>query len=372
MRICVDVQAAVTQRAGVGRYTRQLVEHLVPLLQGDELRLVYFDFMRRGTPPDTAQAVRRAIRWCPGRLAEAAWRTAGWPPYNWLAGAADVYHFPNFFLPPLTRGRSVVTIHDLSFLRFPEFAEERNRKHMQATIRRTVDRADAILTESRFVAGEIAALLGADAARVFSTYAGISGHFRPPDAGLAAAARKDLGLERPYLLTVGTLEPRKNVPFLVEVFERLPSFDGQLVIAGMPGWNYGPILDRIRTSRRAKDIRYLRYVPEDRLPALYAGASVFLFASFYEGFGFPPLEAMACGAPVVSSTGGSLREVLEPAALLLDRFDAELWADRVEEILRGGDLRRRLISEGRRQAARYTWTEAAARTCDVYRQVARW
>jgi len=370
MRVCVDIQSVLAQRAGVGRYTRSLVQHLAAEPAIAELALFYFDFRRRGLPFDPAGARPRAVRWLPGRAASFLWKTVNWPPFQWFAGEADVYHFPNFVLPPLRGGKAVVTIHDMSFLRYPAFAEARNRRYLTARIADTARRADAIITDSRFSAGEITALLKADPARVHPIHLGIADSFRPPDAAAAAAARRRLGIARPYLLTVGTVEPRKNLPFLADVFERLEGvYRGALVVAGTAGWHVEPILRRMRESPRAADIRYISYVADADLPSLYAGADLFLCASFYEGFGFPPLEAMACGAPVVSSCGGALREVLGDGARLIEGFDADGWAGTVARLLADEPGRRALAAAGRRRAARYSWAETARRTADVYRQV---
>lgn len=370
MNLCIDIQSAVTQRAGVGRYTRCLVEHL-PLAMdaSDRLKVFYFDFQRKGQPLHHDRIEERAIRWVPGRFVQNSWKRLNFPPFDWLAGSADLYHFPNFVRPPLTRGRSVVTIHDVSFLRFPETTEKKNLAFLRSRIRQTVRKADAIITDSRFSADEIVECLGADPERIHAVHLGLSmGLFAP-----SPATRMDLlmkmGLERPYLLCVGTLEPRKNYPFLVEVFEALDDYDGDLVIAGMPGWKFDPILERFRNSPRAGRIRYLEYVGDDQLAALYGGADLFVFPSIYEGFGFPPLEAMMNNAPVVSSTAGSLPEVLGDAACLIDGYDVQVWAEQIRRLLGDSGAQERLRKRGREKAASYTWEKTAQETLDVYRKV---
>lgn len=370
MRICIDIQATIAQRAGVGRYVKCLVEHLGPLAGEDQLRLFHFDFQRRGMPFNHGAAEVRACRWLPGRAAAGLWKTLNWPPFDWFAGEADLYHFPNFTIPPLSGGRSVVTIHDLSFMRFPEFAETRNRRFLNATIRRTVARADAIITDSQFSAEEIVGILGVDAMRVFPIHLGVDPGFVAPPAAAVAECRQTFGLDRPYLLCVGTIEPRKNLGFLVDVFEKLAGFDGLLVIAGMPGWKYEPILARFAASPAAARIRYLKYVPDQILPALYAGAELFLFPSFYEGFGFPPLEAMACGVPVVSSNGGSLAEVLGDAAVILPATRTDEWLSRISALLGAAGERRAMVERGRALLKRYSWATTARRTWAVFREVA--
>jgi glycosyltransferase involved in cell wall biosynthesis len=369
MRVCVDIQAGIAQVAGVGRYTRELVARLGPLAAPGELSLFHFDFRGRGMPFPVPGAVESACRWVPGRVAQGAWKTIGWPPYDWFAGRADVYHFPNFILPPLHRGRSVVTIHDVAFLRHPETIEPRNYRHLTSRIRSTVERSDAIITVSAFTAREIRDLLGVPDGKIHPIASGLGGSMCRPPPDEVARIRKRLGLDRPYLLSVGTLEPRKNYVFLVDVFEKLKAFDGDLVIAGMRGWKDEPILARMRASGRSDRIRYLEFVPDADLPGLYAGADLFICPSLYEGFGFPPLESMACGTPVLSSSAGSLPEVLGDAAVLVDRFDAEEWSGRVECLLADGAVRADLAARGMRRAAGYSWERTARRTWEVYSRV---
>jgi glycosyltransferase involved in cell wall biosynthesis len=182
--------------------------------------------------------------------------------------------------------------------------------------------------------------------------------------------RKTLGLERPYLLAVGTIEPRKNLSFLVDVFEALNVEDLDLVIAGKPGWKCEPIFKRLEDSCRADRIRYVNHVPDAGLPALYAGAELMVVPSLYEGFGFPPLEAMACGTPVLSSAGGSLPEVLGAAALVVPGFERDCWKEAIERLLGDSGLRDRLIRAGLERAARFRWETTARKTWELYRSLA--
>lgn len=369
MRVTIDIQAAIAQRAGVGRYTKSLVEHLGRFAGSDELRLFYFDFQRKGVPFPVPGALQHATRWCPGRIVQKAWKSIHWPPFDWFAGAADVYHFPNFIRPPLSRGKSVVTIHDIAFIRYPQTLEPRNLAYLTAQIKQTCQNSDCIIAVSEFTAREIHELLNVPRDRIVAIHEGLPGGFTRPCRPLIDEARSSLKLERPYLLMVGTMEPRKNMAFLVEVFEKLADFDGDLVIAGMYGWKYEPILKRIIHSPRANRIRHLEYVDERFLPALYAGAELFVFPSLYEGFGFPPLEAMSCGTPVLCSTGGSLPEVLADAAEFVPEYNSDAWAAMIQKLLGSKTRQTELILKGAKLVQKYSWDEAAKKTWNVYRDL---
>jgi len=362
MKVCIDIQAAIAQRAGVGRYTKQLVEHLGPLSDSDELSLFYFDFKRHGQPFPVAHASSKAVRWLPGRYAQQAWKRFGFPPFNWFSGAADVYHFPNFIRPPLSHGKSVVTIHDVSFLRFPETMEAKNYAYMSGKIRETVEKSDAIITDCGFVADEIHQLLDVPREKLHPIHLGLNITAPPQNEVDAFRARNQL--EAPYLLHVGTLEPRKNHQHLLDVFETLGDTGRQLVLAGMRGWKCDALIARIEAM---PNVRWLNYVEDEDLPRLYAGADALVFPSLYEGFGFPPLEAMVCGTPVVSSDAGSLAEVVGGGARMLSGYDVDEWSTAVREVL--GDAPA-WIDKGRDWAEQYTWKRAAEKTWAVYRSLA--
>ena len=371
MKVCMDIQAALGQRAGVGRYVRELLFHLGAEAGADRLAAFYFDFKRTGLESSPPGVELRACRWLPGRFAQQAWKRTGFPPYDWLAGKADLYHFPNFIRPPLSRGRkSVVTIHDVSFLRMPETTEARNLAWLSAQIRETAARADAILTDSRFSAREIVELLRVPEAKVFPVWLGLPEFGPPPAPEAAAAMRRALGLERPYLLMVGTIEPRKNFPFLVQIYETLRDFDGDLVLVGGLGWKTGPTLRAIADSPRRAGIKLLKQVGDAQLAALYAGAAAFVYPTRYEGFGFPPLEAMGRGAPVIAARNSSLPEVLGDAAEWVEGFDAEAWAAKIRAVLGDAARTAHLRAAGTEQARKFTWAETARRTWAVYRRLA--
>lgn len=370
MKVCVDIQPAVAQRAGVGRFTKCLVEQLAVDCGEDDLSLFYFDFKRNGIGFNVGDAATRPVHWVPGRYVQQAWRRLNWPPFDWFAGSADLYHFTNFIRPPLRQGASIVTIYDASFLRFPEAAEPKNLAYLTSRIQDTADRADGVITISEFSAQEIHELLGVPRDRIYITYPGLDHQVREqPDKAAIAATRKMLGLDRPYLLFVSTMEPRKNIPFLIDLFDAAEFFDGDLVLAGMKGWKVGPILEHLERARRRDRIHYLEYVDDTVLPRLYAGAELFVFPSLYEGFGLPPLEAMMYGTPVVSSSGGSLPEVLGSAADVVPDFTMDRWLESLRANLEDSERRLRMQEQGKHQARAYTWEETARKTWQAYHSV---
>lgn len=372
MKVCFDFQSAIGQRSGVGRYAFELLRHLGETAEpGDELSAFYFDFKRNGVPLDFRQVTPHACTWLPGRVAYGLWKTFRFPPYTWFAGDADLYHFPAFIRPPMSiRRKSVITVHDVSFLRHPETTEPKNLKWLRNSIQDSVEKADAILTVSGFSADEIVDLLHVPRGKVFPIHLGmhpLGPAMLPPEQ--AAALRQEAGIQRPYLLMVGNLEPRKNIPFLIRVFDALKAFDGDLVLVGGAGWKNEPIFAAMENAVRRERIHWLSYVSDEQLQALYAGASLFVFPSIYEGFGLPPLEAAIRGIPVVCARNSSLPEVMGDAAEWVDGFDVAEWAGRIHALLANDARLDELRAKGRARGNIFTWREAAEKTRAVYRQV---
>jgi hypothetical protein len=239
MKVCLDIQAALGQRAGVGRYVRELLWNLGAEAGADELSAFYFDFKRTGLDAAPPGVALRTCRWMPGRVAQAAWKRLGFPPYDWFAGRADLYHFPEFH-PSAAVAREEIRGDDPRRVVPADAGDDGGEEPRVASaeIHRTAERADAILTDSHFSAREICELLKVPRKKCSRCGWGCRNSVRRP-RGSGGAGAAALGLEKPYLLMVGTIEPRKNIPFLVKVYEALKDFDGDLVLAGGLGWKTG-------------------------------------------------------------------------------------------------------------------------------------
>jgi glycosyltransferase involved in cell wall biosynthesis len=360
VRVVLDGTPLLGQRTGVGRYVEGLVAGLAALAEPPELGLV--GFSRSGSRPGVgAPWVGPRV---PARLLHALWRRGPVPPVEWLTGPAEVFHATNFWLPPLRRAAGVVTVHDLSFLLHADTvtpAVLRYREHVPTA----VARAGAVITVSEAVRAEVVEHLGVPAERVHAVPLGVSPQWSaaaPPDPGTRTA----LGLPADYLLFVGTLEPRKGLATLMDVL-RLLQARGQdvppLVLAGPAGW--GPPVDGSGLSPGS--VVRLGWVDDAQLRQVVAGATALVLPSRYEGFGLPPLEAFACGTPVVASDLPVLREVSGPLASYAPVGDAEAFAEAVLRVLDDdGGPDARLARRDR--AAGFTWERCAQRTLAVYRQ----
>jgi len=287
-----------------------------------------------------------------------------------LAGF-DVFHAPAYCAPHRPGVPLVLTVYDIVALRHPELARRPNVFHYRWRLPRSARAATRVIVPLECVADEVEEHLGVERARIRVVPLGVDPMFAPPTANDVAAARAQLGLERPYILFVGNIEPKKNLPTLLRAFKRLADagLPHDLVLAGKPAWKCRDALALPGTLGIAERVRLLGYVDDRQLPALYGGADVFAFPSLVEGFGLPPLEAMACGTPVVTSDIPALRETAADAAERVPATDVEALADAVRRVIEDSALRGRLRETGLARAATFTWERAAEATRAVYREV---
>jgi len=283
--------------------------------------------------------------------------------------AAAVYHSPNYFLPPYD-GPSVATVHDLSIYRFPETHLPAARHYFELAFERSLRRADALITDSEAVRQELISDFSIDPRRVNAIPLGVDSAFRPrrPDELRPTLARYGLQAGG-YVLSVATLEPRKKLDRLMAAYAQLPASlreEYPLVLAGASGWLNDHLRSAVEHGRAQGWLRYLGYVPQSDLPAMYAGARALAMISIYEGFGLPVLEAMASGVPVLTSSVSSLPEVAGGAALLVEPDDVTGVAEQLQRLLTDEPWRVHAIAAGLRRASELTWERCVRLTADAY------
>jgi glycosyltransferase involved in cell wall biosynthesis len=383
VRVGLDATPLLGPRTGVGRYVQGLADALAGLAgpEPEELALVPFSWRGTRDLPSVAPAgprVRHGRRRAPARLLQAAWARMAWPPVEWLAGPVEVFHATNFVAPPTRHAATVVTIHDLTYLRYPELVTVASARYRHL-VPQALRRGAIVCTPTAAVATEVAAEYGLGADRLVVTPLGVDDTWRhpaPPDPSWLATHN----LPPSYLLFAGSREPRKNLTALLAAYRDLlstrvvgvgngPAAEGAgttavptLVLVGPEGW--GEALD---TAGLPPDkVRTLGYLPDPDLVRLVAGAAALVLPSLYEGFGLPALEALACGTPVVASDLPALREVLGDQAELVPPDDPAALAAALARVLDdpGGEAAR---TARRTRAAGFTWENCAQATLSAYR-----
>jgi len=282
-----------------------------------------------------------------------------------LLGGVDVFHSPDFVLAPVRRARTLLTIHDLSFAIVPECAEPSLRRYLDRAVPRSAHAADRIAADSQATADDLQRLYGVPSAKIEVIYSAADARFRPLPPDDAEAAVAGLALPRPYVLTVGTLEPRKNLPRLVDAFDTL-DIPHHLVVVGAHGWLDTEIGARLRSP----NVLPLGYVTDEQLVGLYNLADFCVCPSLYEGFGLPAVEAMACGTPVAVADTSSLREVVGSAGLLFDPLEVDQMAAAVHRLAMEPLLRDELAQAGLEQSRRFSWDRSAAQLEELYLELA--
>ena len=372
MRIAIDAHAVGTKLGGNESYAVNLVEALA-LIDSDNQYTIYVttneardrfhgrwsNFKVRATLPHTP--VVRIPLTLSAELRK---------------HPVDVLHV-QFTAPPFCPCPTVVSIHDLSFEHLPETFKRRSRMQLRLTVRNSAHRAARILSLSEHTRRDIVKTYGVSADRVTAIPLAAPPHFGPvADNKELQRVRHTYGIEGDYILSVGSIQPRKNLARLVRAYaslrgeystDKLP----KLVLAGKCAWLFDETLRALEQTGLKDTVLLTGYVPEADLPALYSGALCFVYPSYFEGFGLPPLEAMKCGAPVIVGNRTSLPEVVGDAALTVDPFDIEAIAAAMRRLMHDSQLRQELSSKGQQRARMFDWRETARRTLEVYREVAR-
>ena len=369
MRIGIDITPIAQPRTGVGNYCYHVLSNLLREHPDCEFLGLTTGFGR--LEPEVARGLSRIRRLpLPTRAMYALWDRWGRPRADRCLGNVDLYHATNFFMPPVAEAGRILTIYDLTFLVRPDLCSPKIVRRFAANVRRHAAEADAVLACSESTKADIVHYLGVEPGRVFVAYGAVE-----PASGPEAdprEARRMLrsyyGIEGPFILYLGTLEPRKNLATLVRAFARASAgVDHKLVLAGGPGWGMEALHKAIDDSGVKDRIVLPGYVPEEHVPLLYAGADFFALVSHYEGFGLPLLEAMARGCPVIAADNSSLPEVVGTAGLLVNAAREEEISEAIVCLAGDTDLREDLRERGRRRATQFTWQEAATVTMAAYR-----
>jgi glycosyltransferase involved in cell wall biosynthesis len=366
--IYVDVSAAVHRRAGLGRYAESLTRALVDA-HPDRYALFYNRERGVGTLPGLEHLATRTVA-----LGYKPWRLLVWlgqlaqVDLDSLVPGAEVFHATEHLLLPLRSVPTVLTVHDLIFRHLPAHHKALNRWYLNLALPLYCRRATHIVAVSEWTRQDLIAAYGLPPEKITVVPEAADPRFctQPPE--VVAAVRSSYGLPERYLLFVGTIEPRKNLSRLLTAFETVhgEGLSDGLVLVGKRGWLYGDFFERLERSP-AKDFVHLPgFVPDDDLPAVYAGAQVLVFPSLYEGFGLPVLEAMACGTPVAASNASSIPEVGGEAAVYFDPLDTEAMVEVIRRLLRDSDLQETMRERATARAARFSWTLAASATESIY------
>ncbi len=358
--VALDARPLTTSRAGIATYCRGLV-HGLSRVAGDERLVLY---AKEGPPPDLRLDGRLAWRAMPAPL----WLPLG-VPRALRAGRVGVFHGTNHMAPPLTTVPTVITVHDLSALSLARHHTWRNRLFTVPQMLLSLRRARVLIVVSRATARDLAALPGIDAERIRVIYEAPSPGLAPAEPRAVDELVRRLGLPPRFLLYVGALEPRKNIVTLVRALGRLRAGgdeETRLVLAGAQGWKNADVSQEVRRLGLDDRVTFAGYVAAEDLPALYGAATAFVYPSLFEGFGLPPLEAMACGTPVVCSDSSSLPEVVGEAALTVAPSSVDELAAALRRVLDDAVLRATLREAGLARARLFSWERAARETLAAY------
>lgn len=372
----LDAGPAVHQRAGLSRYTEQLAVALNAHC-ADAVTLTLFHNAHSGhtLPPMLRAMPARTLT-----LGQYAWRLSvlasqisriPYLPLRPLLHGQRVYHATEHLLPRLTLP-TVMTVHDLIFERFPQHHKLTNRAFLRVGMPLFVAAATHIVAVSQHTAHDLATLYRVPSSKMTVIHEGVDAHFQPASAAQTAAIRAQYSPDRPYLLMLGTLEPRKNHRLALEALAQLKAqgYPHRLIVGGGKGWLFEPVSALVVQLGLQEDVVFTGYVPSEDLPGLYAAATALLMPSQYEGFGLPLLEAMACGAPVVASRASSLPELAADAALLIDPERVEELVAATRQIIDQPSVAATLRERGLARSREFTWQAAARRSAELYHQVA--
>jgi glycosyltransferase involved in cell wall biosynthesis len=368
LHIAIDAHSVGTGLAGNETYITNLIEALAALDTANRYTLYVTkpSALARFTGRWPHVSVRRTLPHTPFVRIPLTF------PFELRRRPVDLLHV-QFTAPPFAPCPVVSTIHDLAFEHLPETFNRRSWMQLRLTVRRTARTAAHIITPSEFSRRDLIETYNVAPERVTVTLEAAAPHFRPASAETVTAVKRRYGIAGDYVLAVGSIQPRKNLVRLVRAYSDLRRSRSQanlprLVLVGKRAWLYGETLRAVEQSGVAANVIFTGYVPERDLPALYTGALCFVYPSYFEGFGLPPLEAMSCGAPVIAGDRTSLPEVVGDAGMLVNPFDTDAIGAGLARLIDDEDLRATLRQRGLERAARFNWRDTARQTLQVYEQ----
>jgi glycosyltransferase involved in cell wall biosynthesis len=360
----MEVTAAVRQGGGIGRYVRELLRALAQLDTATDYKLFYASPspLPYPLPPLSSNFTARHLPFHDIWLAR-FWHRFQVPlPVETITGAIDLYHAPDFTLPP-TRAKSILTVHDLSFERDPDSAAPGLRTYLKTVVPRSVHRATHVIAVSQATKQDLIELYSVPENKISLLYEGVDTIFRPTPS---PAIREKYGIgSNPYIFSVSTIQPRKNYKRLIQALAALPP-DYNLVIAGGKGWLYDDIFAEAEKPAVRGRVKFIGFVPDDDLSALYTEAAAFAYPSLYEGFGLPLLEAMACGTPTLTSNVSCLPEVAGGASILVDPLSVDAIAAGLQQCIAE---RETWVAKGFSRAAQFRWNDVAAQLLALYKTI---
>ncbi len=375
MRAVIDIESLRHTRTGLGQYVYRLIDGFGSIVKNDEILLLNNSFKKgKETKPtlpafDNPKIGYKNLK-ISKKILNPLWDSVRLPRIEHLIGDFDVYHAPTHNELPLTKRKKVLTIHDLSFMmgnwHLPEF-----KQYLGEYFPRAASKADLIIADSESTRKDVIERLRVDESRVKTVYLAASSFSRRiEDKNEISTILKKYSIDRDYILYVGTIEPRKNVANIIKAYDifRSSESDGPLlVLCGGKGWMYEEIMDTFQKSPHKNDILFTGYASNDELPFLLSGALLFIYPSFYEGFGLPVLEAMACGAPVITSNISSLPEVAGDAAIQIKPDNVEEMANAIGRVAASKELRDEMTQKGFIHNSGFSWERCARETLEIYR-----
>ena len=379
MIIGIDIRMlARGMKTGVEEYTSNILANMLSLNKNIEYKLFYNGYKKIELDCDWLKFPNVELRQyrIPNRFLDTSLYFFNYPKIDKLLKEVDVFFSPHIFLSSVSKKcKSVMTFHDLSFEKYPEFySASKNYWHFSMNPKKQARKADKIIAVSESTKNDLVGLYNINPEKIKVIYSGINSVFSIQySVSSISKIKKKYNLPEKYILYLGTLEPRKNIVGLIKAFEMFkrrrhsrmsPAEDYKLVIAGSKGWLYRDIFKTVKNSPVKNDIIFTGFIDDEDKSILYSQAELFVYPSFYEGFGFPPLEAMACGTPVITSNFSSLPEAVGDAAIMINPYNLDELYRAMETVLNDDKLKDTLIKKGFKQAKKFSWQKCARETLD--------